>query len=89
MAKLSPETFEGRLIAQRQMLAEILALLAQAGGPATEAAEALLEDRFVPPDQQEDPGAVPTEAFAIEGAIEDERRLIVEEARRRVAAREG
>lgn len=86
MAQLSPETIEAKLIAQRQILAQLLAFGALGRDAGAAAADELLRDGFVPQDQQEDPGAVPDPAFAIEAAIATEKRLIVEEARRLIDA---
>lgn len=72
------EMLEGRLIAQRMLLAR---LVAQSPGHA--ALLAFLDDRSVMRDGQEDPGAVPTDALRIEGALADEFRLLAMEARRR------
>ncbi len=88
MAQLSPETIEAKLIAQRQILAQLLAFVALGREAGAAAADELLRDGFVPQDQQEDPGAVPDPAFAIEAAIATEKRMIVEEARRLIAAAE-
>lgn len=41
---------------------------------------AALTESWQPKDHQEDPGAVPTSAFAIAGAKEREMRLIIEAA---------
>ena len=82
MSSPSPETLEGRLLAQRQIIGHLLAMHALGPEAARRAAQDLLEDASPPADPQEDPGAVPSEAFAIEGMVQDERRLIVEEARR-------
>ena len=73
------ETLEGRIIAQRKLLARIVAVLEADGkaGPITR----FLEDRSQYQDNEEDPGAVPSEALAIELAVADELRLILEESR--------
>jgi hypothetical protein len=84
MAHLSPDTIEAKLIAQRQVLAQLLAQSILDPDNRAKAADAFMRDGFVPQDMQEDPGAVPDEAFAIEAGIAEEKRLIVEEARRMI-----
>jgi hypothetical protein len=79
MNPASPETLEGRIIAHRKVLAEILVRLAQQDSTLLEA----LEERSVFLDHEEDPGVVePSPEFAIEAAAADEFRMIVEAARR-------
>lgn len=79
MTGLTMETLEGRLIAQRKILALLLARL-----PADEAASVweYLDERSTMQDAQEDPGAVPDAGVALQVAIAEEVRLIAEEARR-------
>jgi hypothetical protein len=75
----TPETTEGRILAHRKILARILqALVAGKAGP-----ELLdeLKDRRQLELHQEDPGAVPDPALAIEGAIADEMRQVLDLAR--------
>lgn len=74
----SPEELEGRLNGQRQVLALLLAWLRSRGEGYNELLS-LMQD-LCTSDQQEDPGAVPTAAFAIEGARVTEIRQILEEA---------
>ena len=86
MNPASPETLEGRLIAQRKVLAEILVRLAREDRTLLEA----LEDRTVFRDHEEDPGVVePSPEFAIEAAVADEIRLLLEATRRRMAEPHG
>ncbi len=86
MNPASPETLEGRLIAQRKVLAEILARLAQQDDTLLDA----LEDRSVFRDHEEDPGVVgPSPEFAIEAAAADEFRLLLEATRRRMGQHQG
>ena len=67
---------EGRLLALRHILAQIAA--GQTG-------DALLERLLsAQADGQEDPGAVPTEAFALDGALAEEKRQFVRELERRM-----
>lgn len=78
MADLSPLEIEGQLHGQRAVLAAIVAeLMAQGGEGVTHRIEALLEIS----DHQEDPGAVPDPAFAIEAAAAQEIRQVLERAR--------
>ncbi|GAA4527147.1 hypothetical protein GCM10023174_14240 [Chelativorans composti] len=80
MPSISVEELEGRLNAQRQVLA-ILLSWAERQGADVEALLAPLTEAGSSNDHQEDPGAVPVPAFAIEGARGREIRLILEEAR--------
>jgi len=75
----SPETLEGRIIAHRKILARVIAALAAEKG----GAELLdyLKDRRHLQLHEEDPGAVPDPGLAIEGAIADEVRQVLELAR--------
>ena len=71
-----PETTEGRILAHRKILARILQALATGkAGP-----ELLddLKDRRQLELHEEDPGAVPDPALAIEGAIADEMRQVLD-----------
>jgi hypothetical protein len=70
------ETLEGRVIAQRKLLAMIL-------GAMPEDAEIWrqLDRRAVSENHEEDPGVVPDEAFAIEAAISSELWLITDAAK--------
>ncbi|WP_153020098.1 hypothetical protein [Paramesorhizobium deserti] len=82
MTEITHEEIEGRLIAQREVLGFMLAILARREG----AGDALwneLEERATFQNQQEDPGVLPTRAFAAEAAMMREFRLIVDEARAR------
>ncbi|RUU48648.1 hypothetical protein EOD08_01665 [Mesorhizobium sp. M6A.T.Ca.TU.002.02.2.1] len=84
MSELTNEEIEGRLNAQRETLSLVVALLA--GLDATsERIWAELEARFQFQNNQEDPGALPSGAFAIESAMMREFKLIADEARARKA----
>ncbi len=75
----TPETLEGRLLAHRKILARVLQVLASGKG-----GESLIEDlkdRRQLELHQEDPGAVPDPALAIEGALADEVRQVLDLAR--------
>ena len=76
----SPESIDGRLIAQRKAMALIIAAM---DGAAREALEGALSDRSVFSGGDEDPGADgPSGAFAIEAAAAEEYRLLLEDAKR-------
>ncbi|GAB1580355.1 hypothetical protein [Phyllobacterium phragmitis] len=88
MTEITHEEIEGRLIAQREILGFMLALLARredVGEPFWNA----LEERATFQNQQEDPGVLPTRAFAAEAAMMREFRLIVDEARARFNEAKG
>jgi hypothetical protein len=80
MDTTSPQTAEGRIIAQRKVLSLILARLAVSDPSILE----VLDSQTVASGHDEDPGADPSPEFAIEAAIADELRLILEAARRRM-----
>ncbi|MER8821562.1 hypothetical protein NKH70_17335 [Mesorhizobium sp. M0991] len=84
MSELPNEEIEGRLNAQRETLALVVALLASKD-TAPERIWAELEARFQFPNSQEDPGVLPSSAFAIEAAKMREFKLIADEARARNA----
>ena len=75
----SPETLEGRILAHRKVLARIIAALAEV--PAGADLQDTLKDRRHVELNDEDPGAVPDPALAIEGAIADEIRQVLDLAR--------
>ena len=74
----SPQTNEGRIIAQRKVLSLILARLASSDPAILDG----LDSQTVAQGYEEDPGVEPTPEFAIEAAIGDELRLILDAARR-------
>lgn len=78
MSEMSTEELEGRLNAQREVIAMLLAWARARHGLDDDFLAALTDAEQIK-DHQEDPGAVPTVAFAIEGAREREIRLIIEE----------
>lgn len=84
MSKLPNEEIEGRLNAQRETLTLVIALLARLDAT-SERMWAELEDRFQVQNNQEDPGALPSSAFAIQSAMMREFRLIADDARARLA----
>ncbi|PTE21932.1 hypothetical protein C5F48_09730 [Cereibacter changlensis JA139] len=79
MTEITMETLEGRLIAQRKLIALLLARLPEAERPAL---WEYLAERSTMQDAQEDPGAVPTAGVGLQVAIAEEFRLIAEEAQR-------
>ena len=81
MDTTSPQTNEGRIIAQRKVLALVLSRLARTDPSILDT----LDSQTVPQGYAEDPGADDySPEFAIEAAIADELRLILEAARRRM-----
>lgn len=87
MSRLATEELEGRLNAQREALAVLVAHVAYLESCAHHSAPGIvevLEARTRFQDHQEDPGAVPAgTALAIEGGTIREFRLILEEAQAR------
>lgn len=82
MSDLTNEEIEGRLNAQREALAFLFALAFDREED-FERLWQLLEERFQFQNNQEDPGVLPSRAFAIEGAMMREFRQIAEDARAR------
>lgn len=78
MNTTSPQTNEGRIIAQRKVLALILARVASSDPSILDG----LDSQTVAQGYEEDPGVDPSPEFAIEAAIGDELRLILDAARR-------
>lgn len=73
-----PELIEGRLLAQRQVLAALVAAVIDERPETLSRLRRLVTRDAVAADQAEDPGAVPDGAFAIEAAAAEEIRLIAE-----------
>jgi hypothetical protein len=73
MSEMDP-TVEGRLLALRQALAMVIA----GKGP-----DQILERLDDNSDGQEDPGAVPSDGLAVDGALVEERRMLAREIRLR------
>ncbi|MBS1301254.1 hypothetical protein [Loktanella sp. SALINAS62] len=74
---MPPETFEGRLTAQRQILARLIH--AHGGGDLRD----FMRDRSTVRVPEEDPGADgPDSAFGIEAALAEEMRLILDAVER-------
>ena len=78
MSAIPQATLEGRLLAQRQVLAELLAACDRAGGPLSD----WVPEDFTVHDYAEDPGVVPDPAFAVESIIAEEKRMLAAETGR-------
>jgi hypothetical protein len=74
---------EGRLLAQRKLIALIVAILDRDGR--ADEIWRFIEARGRFDDGEEDPGVLPSAAAGIEGALASELRLIAEAARRYAA----
>lgn len=72
------DILEGRLMAQRALLARLVVLSADRDSLLT-----LLDDSSLMQDGQEDPGAVPAKEARVAGARAEECRLLAEAVRRR------
>ena len=77
------EELEGRLSAQREILVSMLAALLS---DSSSTLNAKLKDETIFMDGEEDPGVVPSEAYAFEAARAAEIRSILGAAKARVAA---
>lgn len=82
MSHLEPFELEGRLNGLREVLEIVVRHLIADGD---EDLRRALERRVSPADQQEDPGAVPEAAFAVEAAATREIHLILERVEARLA----
>jgi hypothetical protein len=80
---MTMEELEGRLSAQREVL---IAFLAAYLGGDRQTLSARLRDETIFMDGEEDPGIVPSEAFAFEAARSAEIRSILRAAQARAAA---
>lgn len=80
---MTMEELEGRLSAQREIL---IAFLAAYLGDGRDTLNARLKDEAVFMDGEEDPGVMPSEAFAFEAARSAEIRSILKSAKARAAA---
>jgi hypothetical protein len=83
---MTMEELEGRLSAQREIL---IAFLAAYLSGSHETLNARLRDETIFMDGEEDPGAMPSEAFAFEAARASEIRAILKAAQARAAAEQG
>ena len=79
-------TLEGRINAQRELIVTILASLLRDGKIAD---LDRIEQEIVPVNGEEDPGVVPSAAYAIEGAAAEEIRTILKAAKARAGALEA
>ncbi len=80
MSELTNLDLEGRLNAQREVLGMLIARIADGSDDPLLAA---LQETLAFQNHQEDPGAVPHQAFAVEAAMTREFELILEIATRR------
>jgi hypothetical protein len=80
MIEVSTDTFEGRLVAQRKLLGVLVAEFSRQSG--NDRLWQFLRERQTPRDNQEDPGAVPSEGLEFALSMADEFRLIEEVAHR-------
>ncbi|MDD7971087.1 hypothetical protein [Roseinatronobacter alkalisoli] len=78
MTEQSPQQLEGRLNAQREVLAALLAWAMRQ--PGSDFPDALDAEQGVQ-DHQEDPGVLADSAFAIEGAAAREMQILLERAK--------
>jgi hypothetical protein len=81
--KMTIEELEGRLSAQREILISFLAAYL---GDGRDTLNARLKDESIFMDGEEDPGVMPSEAYAFEAARAAEIRSILKAAKARVAA---
>jgi hypothetical protein len=88
MSALTAEELEGRLNAHRELMIDMLAAMIGGEVTITQFLQRLRDDATFK-DNEEDPGAVPGEGFAIENAAARELRSILEAARARAAADRG
>jgi hypothetical protein len=80
MSDIPAEEIEGRLNAIRTAIILLLAEAARASGNPERLFEKI-EDELQLQNHQEDPGALPSKAFAIETAMTGELKIIADEAR--------
>lgn len=80
MTAIQNAEVEGRLLAQRQVLAELLAACDQAGGPLSVWVRAFVSEDFTVHDSAEDPGVVPDPAFAVESMLAAQTRRMLDAA---------
>lgn len=85
MTALTPEELEGRLNAHRELMIDMLAAMIGGEVTITQFLQRLRDDATFK-DNEEDPGVVPDDGFAIENAAARELRTILEAARARAAA---
>ena len=82
MSTPTNEQLEGMLMAQRQVLSQLIAAIIGDGRSAAAWGRRFLDNDFSVQDGQEDPGAVPDPAFASQAAVVEELTLIAREASR-------
>ncbi|SFD03836.1 hypothetical protein [Tropicimonas isoalkanivorans] len=74
----SPELMEGRLLAQRKVLAALVTAVLEDGEGGRSRLRTLVALDSMEGEHEEDPGADPDAAYAVEAAIHEELRLIAE-----------
>ncbi len=72
------EVLEGRLLAQRKVLAALVSAVLGDAGQGRERLRKLVSRDAMNSEHSEDPGVLPDAAFAIEAAIDAELRLIAD-----------
>lgn len=77
-----PAIVEGKLHAQRHVLAALVAAVLEGRSENRERLRLLVSRDTSASDQAEDPGALPDRAFAVEASTAEELRLIAEEVER-------
>lgn len=82
MAPIENANQEGRSLAQRQVLAELLAACARTQGPLADWVREFVDADHGLQDYNEDPGAVPDSAFAVESIIAEEKRMLASATKR-------
>lgn len=85
MSTLTTEELEGRLNAHRELMIDMLSAMIGGEVTITEFLQRLRDDATFK-NNEEDPGILPAESFAIENAAARELRSILEAARARAAA---
>jgi hypothetical protein len=80
MSQIPAEEVEGRLNALRTITAQLLAEVARISGNSERLFERI-EEELQFQNHQEDPGALPSQAFAIEAATTGELKIIADKAR--------
>jgi hypothetical protein len=85
MTALTPEELEGRLNAHRELMIDMLAAMIGGEVAVTEFLKKLRSDATFK-DNEEDPGVLPDQGYAIENAAARELRTILEAAGARASA---
>ncbi|MFN7024266.1 MAG: hypothetical protein ACK4QP_07040 [Pseudorhizobium sp.] len=88
MNTLTSEELEGRLGAHRELMIDMLAAMIGGEGATNRFLKRLRDDATFK-DNEEDPGVLPDQGYAIEAGAARELRMILEAARARAAASES